>query len=194
MNSHWRDNTPQQGSEMSTESRQQLPIRIAGGFVTLAIFANLGCSNSEPDPPPVSDSSTPEVSGPQVSDSSGPGDVRVAVEGYTRLEVSRMGDVLVARLKDSRLDNSAGDIGDEFLRLARDSDAKSIILDFGSVEFFSHTPLAKLMAMQAEVDKHDKILRLCSLRGDVGKVFQIMQFDEVFEIEPDVATALQSLR
>lgn len=117
-----------------------------------------------------------------------------AVDGFRRLRVFRIGGVLSAKLLDNRLDDSAGDIGDEFSRLANDADAKTIILNFEAVQFFSDKPLEKLMATKAECDADGKQLILCGLRGDVQEVFTIMHFDKVFTIETNLAAALQRAR
>lgn len=117
-----------------------------------------------------------------------------AVEGFRRLQVYRIEDVLIAKFLDNRLDDSAGDIGDEFSRLTNDSDAKSIILNFESVQFFSDTPLEKLMATKAECDTKGKQLILCGLHGDIEQVFKIMHFDHIFTIATNLDSALQRAR
>jgi anti-anti-sigma factor len=117
-----------------------------------------------------------------------------AVDGFRRLRVFRIDGVLAAKTLDNRLDDSAGDIGDEFSRLANDVDAKTIILNFESVQFFSDKPLEKLMRTKAECDANGKQLTLCGLQGDVQQVFTIMHFDKVFTIETNLAAALQRAR
>ena len=175
---------------MNSSTKNQL----AFGILTFVAFLGLGCSNSDPTASSVPDASNYETARNKDADNGTIHDLGVAVEGYSRLHVSRTEDILIAKFVDRRLDESAGDIGDEFLRLVGDAHAKKIILDFSSVEFFSDTPLEKLMALKAEVDSQSKQLRLCSLRGDVAEVFQIMHFDKVFNIDPDVDAALDNAR
>jgi anti-anti-sigma regulatory factor len=138
-----------------------------------------------------------DIAGPASTESTPDVDLEAqgtAVDGFRRLRVFRIDDVLTAKFLDNRLDDSAGDIGHEFSRLTSDADTKTIILDFESIQFFSDKPLEELMATKTECDAKGRQLILCGLRGKVDEVFRIMHFDKVFTIETDLATALQRAR
>jgi anti-sigma B factor antagonist len=169
-------------------------IQLFRALSAMLLVLTLGCGRPESARTPASDAPAQEPSQPNGVIQANREDLGVPVEGYTRVKVSRTGDILVAKLVDRRLDESAGDLGDEFARLARDDKARKIVLDFGSVEFFSDTPFQKLMTLRKEADSKGKRLKLCDIRGQLREVFRITGFDRLFEIEPDVDTALKRLR
>ncbi|MFC1765928.1 STAS domain-containing protein [Planctomycetota bacterium] len=73
------------------------------------------------------------------------------------------------------------------------TDNISLILDFANVEFLSSAVLGLLIRLSKHILDRGGRLRLCNISPKIHEVFKITQLTKVFDIHPDVQSALDSL-
>jgi anti-sigma B factor antagonist len=78
----------------------------------------------------------------------------------------------------------------ESLRTLIAKKAKQVIVDFTKVTYVDSSGLAVLIEGMQSVQQYGGRFRLAGVREDVKHVFDIARLDQVFEIYPDVETAL----
>lgn len=77
--------------------------------------------------------------------------------------------------------------------LAKIGDAKLAVLDATAVEFFDSAGMGALLAVHRSLEKRGGRLALAGLSRQVQEVFQMIGFDMVFPIHPDVTAAVADL-
>jgi len=77
--------------------------------------------------------------------------------------------------------------------LATLGDARVAVLDASAVEFFDSAGMGSLLAVQRALEKRGGRLALAGLSRQILEVFQMIGFDMVFPIHPDVAAAVADL-
>lgn len=77
-------------------------------------------------------------------------------------------------------------LADDLAHLVNRLDRPMLCLDFANVEYLSSYALAKLVALQKQVQTRDGSLRLCNVSAKVYHVFEIAKLETVFEIEVGV--------
>jgi anti-sigma B factor antagonist len=82
------------------------------------------------------------------------------------------------------------EVGEQLLRLVDDQGFKQIVLHLGGVRYLSSTMLGKLVSLSRRVEQASGRLRLCCLSPVVSDILRISRLDRVFEIYPDVPSAL----
>ena len=77
---------------------------------------------------------------------------------------------------------------------------KHAIIDFRVIRFFvsgslyPHAePLTPLIMLQKQLSQESRRLVLCNLSGEIADVFRITRLDQMFDIQPDLETALSSV-
>jgi anti-sigma B factor antagonist len=75
-----------------------------------------------------------------------------------------------------------------------DKGQKGIILNLSAVEFVDSAGLGELVRTHASVRSHGGQLKLVNLHKNVKDLLRTTKLEHVFEIEPDEAAALSSLR
>lgn len=65
-----------------------------------------------------------------------------------------------------------------------------ILIDLSNVEQFSSSAIAMLVGMQRRLRELAGNLKLCGLRGGIEDVFRVCRLDQVFDIYPDLESAL----
>jgi len=78
--------------------------------------------------------------------------------------------------------------------LATDSAHQAVILNLEKLDYFKSVMLAALINFQKQLKAADKPLKLCGVKSDVLRLFELTKLTEILEIHPDEATALQSLK
>jgi anti-sigma B factor antagonist len=113
---------------------------------------------------------------------------------YDCLDVSEVGDVTVARLRDPKMmdGDNLRKLGRELLQLVEVDQCKKLLLDLSAVEFLTSAGLGKLIVLSQKAAKHGCTLKLSNIRPEIHKVFAFMKLDGLFDIKKDEADALAS--
>ena len=113
---------------------------------------------------------------------------------YRRIDCTDTSGVTVIRLLDHKILDAGNiqELGDELFGLVEKSGVKSLLLDFGRVEFLSSAALNKLILLDKKVRQHEGRLKLCNLRPEIHEVFVITRLNQLFEILDTVDGALKS--
>ncbi len=112
---------------------------------------------------------------------------------YKYLDLKDIGEVLTVNFKQtSILDQQTIDqIGRELEQAALEAAGnRKLLINFHSVEYMSSAMLGKLVQLHKRC-KTDKIkLKMCTISKNPLDVFKITRLDKLFEIHPDLNTAL----
>jgi anti-sigma B factor antagonist len=117
--------------------------------------------------------------------------------GNRRIEVTNLsgsaGDLSMVRFLDRKIIEAANiqELGDELFQLVERDQRKNLILNFANVEFLSSAALNKLIILDKKVKAHTGKMRLCNLRPEIYEVFAITRLNQLFDIKPTEADALQ---
>jgi anti-sigma B factor antagonist len=109
-----------------------------------------------------------------------------------RIDVSKTGDVSVVRFRDRKILDEAviQELGAELFALVEVDNRKTLLLDFGGVEFLSSAALGKLITFDRKVKTSQGRLKMCGLTPSILEVFQVTKLNKVFDIRTDAAEAL----
>ncbi len=83
------------------------------------------------------------------------------------------------------------DVGNELLDLVDSKKYTKLVLNMTNARFVSSAMLAHLVKLHREIQKVKGKIRLCCLRPVIMDAFRVSNFDKIFEIFPDEATALK---
>ena len=81
--------------------------------------------------------------------------------------------------------------GNEVLEFVKNRPGINLMLDFVHVDYLSSAVLTELLRINQVIQKGRGNLRLCGLKPDVHKVFEITNLDKVFTIYGESAQALK---
>ena len=82
-------------------------------------------------------------------------------------------------------------VGRELIDLVVAKRYTKVLLNMGNAHFVSSAMLAHLVKLLNKIKEVKGKLRLCSLRPPVMDAFRVSNFDRIFEIFPDEASALK---
>jgi anti-anti-sigma factor len=82
-------------------------------------------------------------------------------------------------------------VGKELMDLAESRKEPRILLNCANAHFMSSAMLAHLVKLHRKLQGVKGRVRLCGLRPVIIDAFKVSQFDRIFEIFPDEATALK---
>ena len=113
---------------------------------------------------------------------------------HRRIQTSDVNGVTVVSFVDRKILDAASiqELGDELFNLVEKDGVKSLLLDFGNVEFLSSAALNKLIILDKKVKMQNGQLKLCNLRPEIQEVFVITRLNQLFEIKDAVDDALKS--
>ena len=74
------------------------------------------------------------------------------------------------------------EVGEQLYSLVEDEGHKSLLLNFGNVQYLSSAALGKLINLKKKVSAVKGKLKLCCIHPDLLEVFRITRLDQVFEI------------
>jgi anti-anti-sigma factor len=83
------------------------------------------------------------------------------------------------------------DVGDELMDLVESKKYTKLILNLSNARFVSSAMLAHLVMLHRKVQEVKGRIRLCCLRPVIMDAFKVSNFDRIFEIYPDEASALK---
>ena len=69
-----------------------------------------------------------------------------------------------------------------------------VVLHFGRVTFMSSAALGMLIRVTKRCKQYKIALKLCSITPDIRQVFKITGLDKIFDIQEDVAQAVQAFK
>ena len=113
---------------------------------------------------------------------------------YRRLDVSQVGDVTVARLKDTIISDTSAvqELAGEMIRLVEEPNRTRLLLNFASVEMLAPVAVGKFLMLAKRVKANSGTLKLSNLRPAVYSAFEVNRLTGFFEIAEDEAAALAS--
>ena len=111
---------------------------------------------------------------------------------HRRIKTSESQGVTVVAFVDHKILDAANiqELGDELFNLVDRDGLKSLLLDFGNVEFLSSAALNKLIILDKKVKMNSGQMRLCNLKPEIQEVFVITRLNQLFEIKDSVDDAL----
>ena len=115
---------------------------------------------------------------------------------FRRIKVSAVpgasGDITLVRFNDRRIIEAASiqELGNELAALIEKEGAKSVILNFSTVDFLSSAALNQLIKLVPKVKATQGKMRLCGLKPEIKEVFEITKLDRLFDIKNDETDAL----
>lgn len=92
-----------------------------------------------------------------------------------------------------RIDTTTSPVVEDAFRRAVDGGARTILVDFGNVEYISSAGLRVLLVLAKRMRDLQGRLVLCGLGGPVRQVFQLAGFLPLFHVEPSQGAALSTL-
>lgn len=109
---------------------------------------------------------------------------KIAGEKGSLLEVTMQNDVAVVNFRTSRIldQSNVQQLGDELNDLLSNTEIKKVVLNFKNVHYMSSAVMGKLVSLQKTLDGRNGELRLCHISDSIREIFEIMRFDDLFEI------------
>ncbi len=113
---------------------------------------------------------------------------------HRRIQLSEADGVTVVNFLDHKILDAGNiqELGEELFGLVEEDGVKSLLLDFGNVEFLSSAALNKLIMLDKKVKQHGGQLKLCNLKPEIQEVFVITRLNQLFEIRDSVDVALKA--
>jgi len=99
------------------------------------------------------------------------------------------GDILVARVEDSRIDAAGAVVFKDAMVKLREAPQARVVLDLELVEFLDSSGLGAVVAVMKAYGA-DKTLELAALSPIVEKVLRLTRMDKVFRIHGSADQAL----
>ena len=107
------------------------------------------------------------------------------------VDVQREGGNVLARVQGIVDGNNAADLQTALLDSLEEGD-KSLVLEFGKLEYISSAGLRVLLLIAKELQKRSAGFAVCSVSGQVRELFSISGFDRIIAIHKNQADALAS--
>jgi len=111
------------------------------------------------------------------------------------IETAQQENAVSIHLKRSRLDESElSQLMDELFAVVDGNPGRNVILSLGPDEpiFLYSVFLAKLVRFQRRVKAANGRLKLADVSANILEIFQVCHLDDLFEIYPDMQSALAS--
>jgi len=103
---------------------------------------------------------------------------------YRHLEVTKRGEVYVARFADARLRNELliENVGHELLEVAEVPNCRHLLLNLDGVTKMASAMLGTLVKLQKRMQAKDGKLILCEIGPGVQEVLDVTGLDEYFQV------------
>lgn len=100
------------------------------------------------------------------------------------LDITVQNDVAVVTFRTSRIldQTNVQQLGDELDSLVSDHEFEKIVLNFQNIHYMSSAVMGKLVGLQKSIQSEGGELRLCNISPSIYEIFEIMRFDDLFEI------------
>lgn len=109
-----------------------------------------------------------------------------------RISVEYTNDATVVTFTDERIleERDIQDLQASMMGVVEQAERINLILDFRNVRFLSSAVLGLLIRVSKKVYEHDGQLRLCNISPRIYEVFKITRLTKIFDIYPDVKSAV----
>jgi anti-anti-sigma factor len=106
------------------------------------------------------------------------------------------GEVRIISIDEVRLVDGAvlDQCGREIFDVLGKTEESCALLHFGRVTFMSSAALGMLIRVNKKCKEYKIALRLCNISPDIRQVFKITGLEKVFDIDPDVAQAMEAFK
>jgi anti-sigma B factor antagonist len=108
------------------------------------------------------------------------------------LEQTKIGDVLVAAVHETRVDGRAGSELLAVLRSCIDGGDRRIVVDLSEVAFIDSTGLGALVATLKHLGRGGQFA-LCGVGDAVATLFKLTRMDKVFKLYPSREAAVSAV-
>ena len=110
------------------------------------------------------------------------------------LRLENVDGVTVVSFVESKIvtEENIQEVGDELYKLVEDDGHKSLLLNFGNVQYLSSAALGKLITLNKKVQGASGKLVLCNIDANIREVFEITRLDKLFVIKGDEQDGLQA--
>ena len=117
------------------------------------------------------------------------------MENYQCLEVDNVDKVAVVKFVDPKVMDPSRieQMGTELLSILDDEGNEDMVVNFENVSFFSSAAINKLIVLEKHVRARGGEIRLSNLKPEVRDLFSYTHLDELFQIQIDQASAIESL-
>lgn len=117
------------------------------------------------------------------------------MDKFECLEVDTINKVAVVKFIDPKVMDPSRieQMGTELLSLLEDEANEDLVVNFENVNFFSSAAINKLIVLEKHVRARGGEIRLSNLKPEVRDLFSYTHLDELFQIQVDQATAIDSL-
>jgi len=96
------------------------------------------------------------------------------------------GPVIIGTVHNaSMLDGlTVNEFGNQVVKFLTKRPQTNLMLNFENVQYLSSAALTELIRINETAKEHGTKFHLCSISADIQKVFEITQFDKLFEFHP----------
>jgi anti-sigma B factor antagonist len=122
------------------------------------------------------------------------GDFAMSMADYQYIAYKNVEGVAVVNFMEtvSMFDtDKVRDVGIELMDLVESKKYTKLLLNLSNARFVSSAMLANLVKLHRKIKEVKGGIRLCCLRPVIMDAFKVSNFDRIFEIFPDEATALK---
>ncbi|MBA7481912.1 hypothetical protein ES707_17390 [subsurface metagenome] len=112
---------------------------------------------------------------------------RVSVEYVSGATVLTFSDEKILEERDIQ------ELQESLMSVVEQGEKLNLVLDFRNVQFLSSAVLGLLIRVSKKIYERDGELRLCNISSRIYEVFKITRLTKIFEIYPDVESAIESL-
>ena len=111
------------------------------------------------------------------------------------LEIRKQDSVGVVSFATSRIldQSNVQQLGEEFDELLEKHNLDNIVLNFDNVNYMSSAVMGKLVALHKKVNSEGGSLILTNIHPDIYEIFEIMRFDQLFDIRENEEDAVVEL-
>lgn len=111
------------------------------------------------------------------------------------LRIQKQNDIGIVGFITSRIldQSNVQQLGEEFDSLVDEFHLDKVVLNFDNVSYMSSAVMGKLVALLKKVKGAGGRLVLCNIEESIYEIFEIMRFDKMFEIAPNVDEAVDKL-
>jgi anti-anti-sigma factor len=115
---------------------------------------------------------------------------------YQQIDLEHVGDVVFARFRHRKIDESGiHTLGNELTQLIESDGCRKLIIGLGpgTLECLYSVFLAKLVMIQRRMHDKNGVLIVCELTPEVKAVFEACKLMSYFEFAPDKPAALAAM-
>jgi len=104
------------------------------------------------------------------------------------------GDVSILTISGRLEPNAWKDLKDTIEVLTKGTDARHLLIDLGALDYMGSAGFRELFLAGRSLARHGKKLAVCSLQGEVRRIFEIAKFETAYPILLTREAGLAALR